>query len=117
MHEYSIAEELIRQILEIAEDNNLKKIDSVDLEVGELKQIVPAAMRECFKSVGAGTIAQNAVLKIKDIKAKAVCRRCKAVFKPCLNYFVCRHCGLADVDIIKGDDIIIKSIKGEKDKM
>jgi len=115
MHEMSIATELIKQILKIAEENNLKKIESVELEVGELKQVVPIAMKETFKAVTKDTIAQGAVLKIKEIKAKAICRRCKVIFEPELNFFICERCQVADVDIIKGADIIIKSITGEKD--
>ena len=41
MHEMSLAIGLIEQIQEVASQNSLKKVDEVELETGELRQVVP----------------------------------------------------------------------------
>ncbi len=110
MHELSIAEELIDQIIEVAQKKNIINIDEVEIETGVLRQVVPDVMQEAFKTVSQNTLADGALLKITEVKAVAICRQCNRSFGPKINNFLCPICDRSDVDITKGDSIILKSI-------
>jgi hydrogenase nickel incorporation protein HypA/HybF len=112
MHEMSIAESLMEQILDIAQANNMQKVAEVELDAGYLRQVIPEVMQEAFLAVTEGTIADGATLTINEIAPLAVCRKCKDEFMPQLDDFLCPQCRQADVDILKGDEIILKSLVG-----
>ncbi|MDP8266211.1 MAG: hydrogenase maturation nickel metallochaperone HypA [Candidatus Aceula meridiana] len=116
MHEMSIAESLIEQIISVAKENSIVCVDEVEIETGYLKQIIPDVMQEAFKAVIKGTIAENAVLKITEISALAKCNLCKEEFTPELDNFLCPKCIKADVVTLKGDDIILKAVIGKEEK-
>jgi len=116
MHEMSIAAGLMDQVLEIAKVNGLKEIDEIEIETGFLRQVVPEVMQEAFLAVRRETIAQNATLKIVEIAPLSECNICKKQFEPQLNDFLCPECQKADVKVLKGDEIILKSIQGKESK-
>jgi hydrogenase nickel incorporation protein HypA/HybF len=111
MHEMSIAEGLMDQIVAIAEQNDLSRIDRVLLQTGELRQVIPEVMQEAFRAVAQGTVAQGAVLDIEEVTAEAVCNRCRYAFTPSLGNFLCPRCQIADITIRKGEEIILASLE------
>jgi len=116
MHELSIAEGLIEQILTVAKENGIVHIEEVEIETGILKQIIPDVMQEAFKAVTKDTIAENAILKIAEVPALARCSLCRKEFEPELNNFLCPKCMKADVVTLKGNDIILKAVTGREGK-
>lgn len=110
MHEFSLADSLMTQIAQIAKQNKLNRIDSVSLETGALREVVPDIMRLAFEEMARGTIAQGATLLITEIEAIAQCNTCGQRFKPERDDFSCPQCEIADVRVIQGDDIILRSI-------
>ena len=112
MHEMSIAESLMDQIIDIAETNHMESVAEVELETGHLRQVIPEVMREAFLAVTQGTIADGAELIINEVAPLAACRQCKGGFTPQIDDFLCPQCRQADVDILKGDEIILKSVVG-----
>ncbi len=113
MHEMSIAEGLIEQVLAIAQKNGFSKVHGVILQTGELRQVIPEVMAEAFKAVSAGTIAEQACLQIEEVPAEVRCNVCGKIFYPKINDFLCPDCQRADVSIEKGDTIILASLEGE----
>jgi len=115
MHEMSLAVGLMDQIISVAQDNNLTRVNEVELETGVLRQVVPEVMQEAFKSVTEDTIAQDAILKIVEIKAIVECRQCQGAFEPEIDSFLCPKCQKADINVIQGDDIILKAVVSYED--
>ena len=110
MHEMSIIVSLLEEIDEIVKKNGATKVESIELETGQLRQVVPEVMQEAFLVAKEGTICEKAILMIKEIKAKVKCNKCNKEFSPKINDFLCSNCHEADVKIIQGDDIILKTI-------
>jgi len=110
MHEVSIAQGLIDQIMEIASFNNLSEVNEIEIITGELRNIVPDVMQAAFRAVSQGTIVEKAILKIEEKESQAKCHLCEKNFKPSLNDFLCPDCQVADVSIIQGNEIILKSV-------
>ncbi|HBG60533.1 MAG: hypothetical protein A2Y03_09860 [Omnitrophica WOR_2 bacterium GWF2_38_59] len=114
MHELSIVISLMDQIEDVARVNKLVKIDEIQLETGVLRQVIPEVMQEAFESVKLNTICENAVLTILEVPALVVCNKCKSQFEPAIDDFLCKNCNLADVKTLKGNEIILKAIIGDK---
>ena len=115
MHEMSIAMSLINQVLEVASRNNAHRVDEVVLEVGFLRQVVPEAMQMAWEAVTEDTPATGSVLTIKEVSPEAECRKCGTRFVPRIDSFLCPGCGKADVEVIEGNDIVLKSMSCEVD--
>ena len=115
MHEMSLAESLLEQILEVARENRVVKVEKVEMEAGVLRQVIPDVMVAAFESTVKGTIAEGAWLTVTEVKAKAECRECLAVFEPAIDDFVCPECGLSNARVLQGEAIVLKSIEGEED--
>ncbi|MDD4956346.1 MAG: hydrogenase maturation nickel metallochaperone HypA [Candidatus Omnitrophica bacterium] len=114
MHELSIAEGLIDEIMRIAVENGLSRVDEVEIETGTLRQVVPEVMAEAFRAVSEGTPAERALLRIYEKKASAECKACGSAFEPQPNDITCTVCGATDTKITGGDEIILKAVVGDR---
>jgi hydrogenase nickel incorporation protein HypA/HybF len=112
MHEMSIAAELVERLFEIARENRLERIEKVELDVGVLRQIVPEALENAFAAAVAGTLAEGALLEQREVPARAACRACGREFPPSIDCYLCPGCGKADVELLEGQEIILKSLSG-----
>ncbi|HHH75931.1 MAG TPA: hydrogenase maturation nickel metallochaperone HypA [Phycisphaerae bacterium] len=110
MHEMSIAVELLRQLEELADDRNLVKIEEVAVAAGKMRQVVPEALTVAFEAVAYGTVAEGAKLCIETVEIEANCRSCDLTFPASIDSYICPECNQADVDIIKGNEIILSSL-------
>lgn len=116
MHEMSIAMSLIGQVLHQADANHLSQVQEIVLDVGEQRQIVPEALHMAFRAVAAETCAAGARLDLHEIPVRARCRSCGEDFAPAIDDYRCPACGLADIDFIQGNDIILRSLSGEQEE-
>lgn len=110
MHELSIATQLLDSILAVAADNRAERVDEVEVLLGAMRLVVPEALEQAFEIVAEGTLAQGAQLKLTEVGLRGRCRGCGHEFEPGIGNFACPACGRADVDIVQGDDIILKSV-------
>lgn len=110
MHEMSIAVNLIEQAVKLAKENNLSKIDEIEIEIGALKQVIPDVMQTAFEVAKEGTAAGNAKLTIFETVPLVLCNECDISFEPRINDFLCPQCRKSNIKIIKGNEIIFKSI-------
>ena len=114
MHEMAIVCEIVDEVRGIAKDKKLVRVRVVEIDVGELKAVVPGIMKDSFEVLTAGTVAEGSELAINVIPAQARCRICGLAFRPTLQDFLCPDCGKADVLITGGNEIIIRSISGDQ---
>lgn len=114
MHEFSIADSLVEQITALAAENQLPAVDRVELEIGELRQVIPDVMQVAFRETAQGTPAANAELVIDEIEARAECRRCSKVFRPTTWDYSCPSCDVSDVQVLQGDALILRSIEANE---
>jgi hydrogenase nickel incorporation protein HypA/HybF len=60
MHEAGLMKDLLRRMLEIAQQRRAKRIVGVSIWLGALSHMSPQHFSEHFAAVSAGTIAENA---------------------------------------------------------
>jgi len=73
MHEFSVMTQIVDNILSEAKKRNAKKIEQVDLEIGEYTMLGEEQMKFAFEVLSKGTILDGAMLKVGNIKGKIVC--------------------------------------------
>jgi len=110
MHEMSIAEGLLQAVLTAANQHGATRIERIELDVGQMRLIVPDAMQMAWQVITEGTIAAGSEIVVVEVPVTARCKKCGRQFAPQINEYICPDCGQADVDILTGDDIILKSV-------
>ena len=112
MHEFSIATQLMKQVLAVAEENQLAAVEEVELEIGALQMIVPEALEMAFEALRVDTCAAGARLVQRETPVKARCNECDHLFEAEIDQFQCPQCKKADIEVEAGRDIILKSVSG-----
>jgi hydrogenase nickel incorporation protein HypA/HybF len=107
MHELSITQEVVEQIVAKLGDVRVRR---VRLEVGRLSGIVPDAMAFCFELVTAGTGLEGAALEFDRPSGAARCRTCDAAFDTAEVLPLC-DCGSADVEVTGGASLRIREVE------
>ena len=110
MHEMSIAEGLLRSVLDAVAAHGDVRVEQVELAVGVMRLVVPEALELAWSVLAEGTPAAGAKLTITEVPLKARCRQCAREFGPEIDNYLCPACGHADVDILEGDDIFLTSV-------
>ena len=113
MHEVAIAEEIKEIALDKMKEHGALKITGIALIIGEMTSVVPEALTFAFESVCRGTPMEAAEIRIENVKLKARCRRCGAEFRVKDFFYICPECAGTDVEVIKGKEMIIKTIDME----
>lgn len=114
MHELGILVNMAKTILEVAEENNLKKIGSITLEVGEVSSIVPEYMTDCWNFYRKKhPIFEDSTLKMEIIEGITYCEDCKKTYKTVAYGRQCPYCHSPKTFLIQGLECNIKEIEAE----
>ncbi len=112
MHEMSIAEALVEQLVRIADENGMARIESVEIDVGAMQLVVPEALDLAFNLASEGTVAAGARLIQREMAVRAVCRSCGHEFAPEIGCYLCPECSLSDAAIVEGGEIVLRTVCG-----
>lgn len=110
MHELSVVIEVVKTVEKFAAVNNLVKIDTLVLQIGELSSMIPRYVKECYPAAVDGTILQDTELKIEIIPGNAICKNCNKVFNIIKNNGKCPYCTSKNWDLLSGKKFFIKEI-------
>ena len=111
MHEMSIAEGIVQILEEQAVSQNYNQVTAVWLEIGPLSAIQIEPLMFCFDAVTKGTLAEGALLHIKNTQGKAVCSQCMKQVEILQLYDQCSYCGSYQLQITEGDEMRIKELE------
>jgi len=111
MHELSICQALLKQVLDIAIDYPDHKIESITLKIGLLSGVEPLLLEPAFPLASAGTLAEKAKLIIESLPVKIRCLQCGAESDPPPNRLLCQHCGHWQTQLLGGDEMLLASIE------
>jgi len=114
MHEWAIAENLVRQLAEIKEREKLENISRVSIKLGILRQVVNETLEEAFEMQARGTPAEGTELEIVDIPLKVKCGACGYEREVKNLISSCPVCGNREIEIIAGKELYIDYVEAEK---
>lgn len=110
MHELGIVYQVIKTVEEVMAEQGLKELDSITLEIGEMRDIVPKFIEEAWQAVRQTTPYPDAELEIDIIPARARCKNCGAVRNVKQIDFECPLCKSDKLEIFSGREFNIKQI-------
>lgn len=122
MHELTIVSSLIGEVLNIAHKNNLKKVEKIVVEIGELTFLSEDSLRLTFEILREEyDVVNSAELEIHKIPAKLMCERCgysgrleskideDNTYHFYLPILTCPTCG-SELRVVEGRDCVLRKI-------
>ncbi|MCR5467716.1 MAG: hydrogenase maturation nickel metallochaperone HypA [Lachnospiraceae bacterium] len=116
MHELGVVFYVIKDVKKVAEENNIKKVESVTVEIGEVSGVVHSMLKDCWDwAKKKEPVTEDTELKIETIEAVTFCEDCEKDY-PTVKYGKkCPHCGSEHTFLKTGNEFMIKEI-GVKDE-
>ena len=112
MHELGTINYVIDTVEKLAVENQLTKVGSVTLQVGEVSGIIPHFLTDYWEyAKKKTTYLQEAELKIETVPAVTFCEDCKQTY-PTVKYAkICPHCKSEHTYLLSGNEYTIKEIE------
>ncbi|MGQ9659692.1 MAG: hydrogenase maturation nickel metallochaperone HypA/HybF [Thermochromatium sp.] len=111
MHELSLCQALIDQVVSLAREHGASRVDRLRLRVGPLSGVEPLLLQQAYPLVAAGTIAEAAELVIEPSEIRVQCTRCGAETEARPNRLGCGICGAFETRIISGDELLLANVE------
>lgn len=108
MHELSICSSIADIVKRHASE---RRVETIHLQVGQLRQIVPDTLVYCWSLVSADTPLDGSVLDVEHIPGRLGCRDCgaSAEIGP-FPVFRCEECGSTATTVLAGEEFLITSL-------
>lgn len=116
MHELTILVELVDMVESAMRENNINKIDTVVIQVGQLSSIVPRFMYEYYPNAIDGSMLEGTNLEIEMIPGNGLCHHCNKVFNIVKHKGKCPICQGDDWEMLSGQEFMLKEIRISDDK-
>ena len=114
MHELGIVKHVIKTLHEVAEENNVRRIGSVTLEVGEVSGVIVEQLTDCWDYFSAkDSLVKGAPLIVETVAAVTFCTNCENNYATVSYGKTCPHCGSTETYLITGSEFTIKQIEAE----
>lgn len=110
MHELGIMSEVVKIVERSMAANNMKKVEKVVLQVGELAEIVPEYLESCYDATTFKTSLEGSKLEIEIIPGIGWCNNCNEEFNIVKNEGKCPHCQFTEYEIVSGQEFLVKQI-------
>jgi hydrogenase nickel incorporation protein HypA/HybF len=116
VHEMSLMGEILLIIQKDATAKDIKKLDRVELMVGEVSNVLPDALYmafEIYKEQNPHFINENATLIIQHEEAHAECILCGKSYKPDQRIALCPDCKMPSGKITSGETFQVLTYEGK----
>ena len=112
MHELGVVFYIIRDVKKVAEENNVQKIHSVTIQLGEVSGVIFDYLEDCWNwAVKKEPILDGAKLINEQEDAITYCENCQQTY-PTVQYGkTCPHCQSDRTYLLKGNGVSIKEIE------
>lgn len=114
MHELGIVTHIIKTLEDVIKENNLFKVGSVTLEVGEVSAIIPEQLLDCWDYMSNKKEAfKGCKLNLENLEAITFCENCKQTYKTIKYGKTCPYCQSEETYLVSGNGCSIKEIEAE----
>ena len=112
MHELSIVTHVCEALEEVAKENELTKIASVTLTVGEVSGVVHHYLTDAWDWFTKDSeLLKGSELRIEKKEAHTRCNACGEVYRTLDYAKVCPKCQSEDTVLVDGQELEIKEIE------
>lgn len=112
MHELGIVFYIIRDVKQAAEENGVKHVSGVVMNIGEVSTIIPEYLQDCWRwAADKEPILKGCELKVNTVKAVTHCDACNSEYETVLYGKTCPFCKSENTWLLKGNEVEIKEIE------
>lgn len=118
MHEMALMGDILQLVQDDAETKGIKRIDKVELIVGEITNALPDALRmafELFRDQNLHLFHQDAKLVIHSEEASAECVLCGTRYRPSQKIALCPVCHIPSGKVLTGETFQVFSYEGSNE--
>ena len=111
MHELGVVFRIIDDLTEVGKENNIEKIHTVTLQLGEVSGVVPDLLTDAWKWAADRTeLMKGAELVIESLPAVTYCEECGSEYETVRYGKTCPNCGSLRTYLLRGNEFLIKEI-------
>lgn len=110
MHEIGVLMEVVKSVERFAKENDVEKIETLVLQVGELSSMIPKYLKTLYPAAVTETILEGSELVIEILPANGLCKDCNKVFNLVINNGTCPKCNTKNWELLGGKEFFIKEI-------
>lgn len=120
MHELAVVQNIVDTTTAFLGEKGIEKVEFLTLVIGDHTGVIPRYVRMYYKDVCEGTPLADSELRIETVHTEYFCRDCGHVFFPAaalhqsLMDVSCPECGSPDLEIISGNELMIKEVGYEE---
>ena len=112
MHELGTVFYVIEQVEKVCKENELTKVGSVTLEIGEVSGIIPMYIQDCWEwAKKRSEVMKDAELKIETLESVTYCVDCQKTYSTMKYKKICPYCGSENTYLLTGNEYNIKEIE------
>ena len=107
-----VTQEVLRAVIDASEAAGATRINTVNLTIGELTEIVPDALQFAWEALTPGTLAEGTILEVRETGGRSLCLQCGNEFDHGRFDRRCTvpECGSYATKVIVGDELTIDDI-------
>ena len=110
MHELSLCDDLLGQVVAIAAKNNARSVESITVQIGALSGVEPLLLDSAFSMIKVGTVAEQAELILQTSPVIVLCQLCGIQSEVAANRLLCNACQSHETTLVSGDELILASV-------
>lgn len=112
MHELGIVFYIIKDVKKVAEENGVKHVSKVTMNIGEVSTVVPYLLTDCWDwAVKKEEMLTDCKLEIVTLPAVSFCEDCRKEFETVKFGKTCPHCKGGNTYLLRGNEVEIKEIE------
>ena len=114
MHELGIVFYIKKDVEKVALENNVKRVRSVAIEVGEVSGIIEDQLKDCWRwAADKSDVLRGAELDVEISMAETFCEDCENIYPTVQFGKTCPKCGSSATYLLHGTDVNLKNITVE----
>lgn len=114
MHELGIVIEVVKQVEKLAKQNDVERVTSVTLEVGEVSGVVKEYFLDAFKwFTKKSEYMKECELEYVSIEGMSYCQDCKKTYPTTKFGKECPYCKSQRTYLVSGQEVKIRDIQVE----
>ena len=114
MHELGVVFRVSDSVVKVAEQNNVQRVHSVTLEIGQVSTVIPEYLEDIWKwNCKRVPMLNDCELIIEQIHAITRCEDCEKTYDTVPQGRICPYCGSERTFLFTGNEFNIKEIAVE----
>jgi hydrogenase nickel incorporation protein HypA/HybF len=113
MRELQSTQTILNKLL--AQVHHSKRVRNVHVVIGEISELDAALIQKHWQDIRNGTLAEQAQLHFRLIKAEVQCMACFSPYHPVDGKIHCPHCGSYGAKVLSGEEFYLETIELDDD--